>query len=52
MWQPQADFSGNSDGGFGLYIMSQGVSRVSHESPLPGICCTRLTQLLADPVVH
>ena len=42
--EPAPDFSGDSDGGFGLYIMSQAVDRVAHESPLPGICCTRLTQ--------
>ena len=47
--EPAPDFSGDTDGGFGLYIMSQAVDRVAHESPLPGICCTRLTQSSARP---
>jgi PAS domain S-box-containing protein len=45
--EPQPDFSGNSDGGFGLYIMAHAVDHVVHESPLPGVCCTRLTQTSA-----
>ena len=42
----EPDFSGDSDGGFGLYIMSRAVDSVAHESPLPGVCCTRLVQRL------
>jgi anti-sigma regulatory factor (Ser/Thr protein kinase) len=38
------DFSGDSEGGFGLYIISQAVRGVTYESPLPGVCCTRLVQ--------
>jgi len=48
--EPQPDFSGDSDGGFGLYIMSRAVTSVAHESPLPGVCCTRLVQALPAPV--
>jgi anti-sigma regulatory factor (Ser/Thr protein kinase) len=46
--EPTPDFSGASEGGFGLYIMQQAVSRVCHESPLPGVCCTRLVQSIAE----
>jgi anti-sigma regulatory factor (Ser/Thr protein kinase) len=46
--EPTPDFSGESEGGFGLYIMQQAVSRVSHESPVPGVCCTRLVQSIAE----
>lgn len=45
----QPDFTGASDGGFGLYIMSQAATSVTHESPLPGVCCTRLTQVAGVP---
>jgi anti-sigma regulatory factor (Ser/Thr protein kinase) len=45
--EPTPDFSGESEGGFGLYIMQQAVSRVCHESPMPGVCCTRLVQSIA-----
>jgi serine phosphatase RsbU (regulator of sigma subunit)/anti-sigma regulatory factor (Ser/Thr protein kinase) len=47
--EPQPDFSGASDGGFGLYIMAHAVDSVAHESPLPGVCCTRLRQSAARP---
>ncbi len=53
-FQPAAaaapDLSGNSEGGFGLYIMSQAVTSVVHDSPLPGICRTRLIQSVAEAV--
>lgn len=39
-----ADLSGESEGGFGLHIIEQAVSRVSYEQPLPEVCCTRLVQ--------
>ena len=42
------DFSGESDGGFGLYIIEQCVSRVSYTQPAPGINCTRLEQDVCD----
>lgn len=36
------DFSGASEGGFGLYIMAQCVERVDYYSPAPGIGAVRL----------
>jgi phosphoserine phosphatase RsbU/P len=42
--EPQPDFSGGTGGGFGRYSMSRAVGRVTHESPLAGMCCTRLAQ--------
>ena len=42
--QRVSDFSGDSEGGFGLYIIENAVSEVTYEQPLPGICCTRLVQ--------
>jgi len=45
--QPTIDVSGESEGGFGLYIMENAVSSVAYETPLPGTCCTRLTQASA-----
>jgi anti-sigma regulatory factor (Ser/Thr protein kinase) len=47
--EPQPDLTGESEGGFGLYIMSRAVTGVAHESPLPGVCCTRLVQVAAEP---
>lgn len=41
---PLPDFSGASDGGFGLYIIKHAVSEVHYENPLPDVCCTRLIQ--------
>jgi len=40
----EPDLSGDSEGGFGLYIIAQAVGSVAYESPLPGVCCTRLVQ--------
>lgn len=40
--EPEPDFSGQSEGGFGLYIILQSVSRVSYTHPVPGVNCTRL----------
>jgi len=39
-----ADFSGRSDGGFGLYIIENSVDQVEYVSPVPGICITRLVK--------
>jgi len=39
------DLSGESEGGFGLYIIENAVSHVSYEQPIPGVCCTRLVQM-------
>ena len=38
------DFSGDSDGGFGLYIIQQAVDQVSYSEPFPGVCSIRLIQ--------
>jgi PAS domain S-box-containing protein len=38
------DFSGGSDGGFGLYIIQQAVDQVSYSEPFPGVCSIRLLQ--------
>jgi phosphoserine phosphatase RsbU/P len=32
------DFSGESEGGFGLYIIAQSVDEAIYESPAPGVC--------------
>lgn len=41
------DFSGNSEGGFGLFIIAQCTDRVDYLSMLPGISCIRLEKRLA-----
>lgn len=38
------DFSGQAEGGFGLYIIERSVSEVTYESPFPDVCCIRLLQ--------
>jgi phosphoserine phosphatase RsbU/P len=42
--EPKPDFSGNSDGGFGLFIIRQSVDIVDHVEVLPGICRIRLVK--------
>lgn len=42
----EPDFSGDSDGGFGLFIIEQAVERVIYSTPLPGVGSVRLIQLL------
>ena len=37
-----ADFSGQSEGGFGLFIIEQAVDQVIYSSPLAGVCSIRL----------
>ena len=39
---PVPDFSGNSEGGFGLYIINNCVDAVEYASPLPGVSSIRL----------
>jgi sigma-B regulation protein RsbU (phosphoserine phosphatase) len=46
----QPDFSGASEGGFGLYIIEQAVSEVRYENPLLDVCCTRLVQIAPDAI--
>ena len=41
---PQPDFSGDSEGGFGLYIIKNCVDRVEYASPAPGISSIRLAK--------
>lgn len=36
------DFSGDTEGGFGLYIIANSVDSVHYDSPIPGICRIRL----------
>ena len=42
--QPQADFSGDSEGGFGLFIIEQSVDSVDYGKPMPGIASIRLVK--------
>jgi serine phosphatase RsbU (regulator of sigma subunit)/anti-sigma regulatory factor (Ser/Thr protein kinase) len=43
--QRAPDLSGETEGGFGLYIIENAVTRVSYEQPMPDVCCTRLVQM-------
>jgi anti-sigma regulatory factor (Ser/Thr protein kinase) len=40
----KTDFSGLSEGGFGLYIISNSVDEVVYDSPAPGVARARLSQ--------
>jgi sigma-B regulation protein RsbU (phosphoserine phosphatase) len=40
----EPDFSGESSGGFGLYIMEQAVDKVIYGTPTPGVCSINLIQ--------
>lgn len=40
----EPDFSGESEGGFGLYIIRNSVDEVSYSTPVDGICCIHLTK--------
>lgn len=42
------DFSGNSDGGFGLFLIENSVDEVIYAAPYPGMASTRLVQHLSD----
>jgi sigma-B regulation protein RsbU (phosphoserine phosphatase) len=44
---PQPDFSGNSEGGFGLYIINNCVDAVEYASPMPGVSSIRLIKRTA-----
>jgi anti-sigma regulatory factor (Ser/Thr protein kinase) len=46
--QAAPDLSGGHDGGFGMYIIEQSVSRVDYEQPALDVCCTRLVQTAAE----
>lgn len=43
---PTPDFSGNSEGGFGLYIISRSVDRVEYGRPMPGLASIALHKWL------
>ena len=42
--QVEPDFSGESEGGFGLYIIESSVDSVEYSSPMPGVACIRLVK--------
>lgn len=44
---PQPDYSGNSEGGFGLYIINNCVDAVKYSSPMPGVSSIRLIKRAA-----
>lgn len=44
---PQPDYSGNSEGGFGLYIINNCVDAVEYASPMPGVSSIRLIKRAA-----
>lgn len=46
----QPDFSGNSEGGFGLFIIEESVDRVEYVSPVPGIGIIRLVKHFQPPL--
>ncbi len=42
--EAQPDFSGGSEGGFGLYIIERSVDSVEYTSPMPGVASVRLVK--------
>jgi phosphoserine phosphatase RsbU/P len=47
---PNPDFSGNSEGGFGLFIIANTVDQVHYGRPMPGMASIRMVKKLAtDP---
>ncbi len=54
-FEPQAervpDFSGDSEGGFGLYIIERAVSRVAYDEPVLDVCRTRLEQIADNAAI-
>ncbi len=43
---PSPDFSGNSEGGFGLFIINSAVDQVDYGSPMPDLASIRLVKAL------
>jgi PAS domain S-box-containing protein len=41
---PSPDFSGHSEGGFGLFIINSAVDQVTYDSPMPGLASIRLVK--------
>jgi sigma-B regulation protein RsbU (phosphoserine phosphatase) len=50
--EPNPDFTGNSGGGFGLYIIQNCVDTVDYFSPLPGVSCVRLIKRARGEASH
>ncbi len=48
----EPDFSGEAEGGFGIFIIHQSVDRVQYAAPLPGICAVRLVKHFPAPDCH
>jgi sigma-B regulation protein RsbU (phosphoserine phosphatase) len=46
---PEPDFSGQVEGGFGLFIIHNSVDQVQYTGPLPGISSVRLIKQLSPP---
>lgn len=46
------DFSGRSEGGFGLYIVRNAVAQVRYDNPLANVCRTTLVQTAVAPGRH
>ena len=45
----EPDFSGEAEGGFGIFIIHQSVDHVQYTAPLPGICAVRLVKQFPAP---
>lgn len=45
----EPDFSGEAEGGFGIFIIHQSVDHVQYTAPLPGICAVRLVNQFPVP---
>ncbi len=45
---PSPDFSGQSEGGFGLFIINNAVDQVAYGSPMPGLASIRLVKNLVQ----
>lgn len=46
------DFSGNSFGGFGLYIIESAVDQVEYDTPMPGVAAVRMFKRFAHAAPH
>ena len=46
---PSPDFSGHSEGGFGLFIINSAVDQVDYHSPMPGLASIRLVKNFVKP---
>jgi len=45
----EPDFSGEAEGGFGIFIIHQSADDVQYAAPLPGICAVRLVKQFSVP---